>query len=74
MAIGPTTAMTIRLPAEMAEQLKLVADCDGEPIIDTIRAAIGTWIEQRKADPHFQDALRRHIERAQRMAVSEVTG
>lgn len=67
-----TTAMTLRLPDDLAEELSIVAECDGEPVAEAVRAAITAWISRRRKDPSFQAALARHIERAQRLAVSEV--
>lgn len=71
MALSTTTGMTIRLPIALAEDLKLVADCDGGPIIDAIRTAISRYVDWRKTDPNFQEALKARIDRAQRL-VSEV--
>ena len=60
-------AMTIRLTADLAEELDTVAAVDGQPISQVIRTAIAGHIEQRKRDSAFQDGLRQRIERAQRM-------
>ena len=59
--------MTIRLSADQAEELDLVAAVDGQPISDVIRAAIAEHIEERKSDAAFQDSLRQRIMRVQRM-------
>lgn len=58
-----TTAMTLRLPLDLAAELAIVADCDGETVTDAIRSAVAAWVDRRKRDPHFQETLRRRIER-----------
>ena len=60
-------AMTIRLSADQAEELNVVAAVDGQPVSEIIRAAIAVHIEERKQDDAFQDSLRQRIDRAQRM-------
>jgi predicted transcriptional regulator len=57
--------MTIRLTAEQAEQLELVAAVDDQPISDVIRAAIAEHVEARRKDKAFQKGLRDRISRAQ---------
>lgn len=59
--------MTIRLPADQADELETVAAVDGQPASEVIRAAISAYIAQRKHDESFQQGLRTRIERAQRM-------
>ena len=59
--------MTVRLSAEQAEELETVATVDDQPISEVIRAAIAEHVAERKRDAHFQDSLRRRIERAQQM-------
>ncbi|MCY4081453.1 MAG: ribbon-helix-helix protein, CopG family [Caldilineaceae bacterium] len=59
--------MTIRLSADQAEELNLVAAVDGQPVSQVIRKAIAGHIEKRKQDDTFQDSLRQRIDRAQRM-------
>ena len=59
--------MTIRLSADQAEELNVVAAVDGQPVSEIIRAAIAVHIEERKQDDAFQDSLRQRIDRAQRM-------
>ena len=60
-------AMTIRLSADQAEELNVVAAVDGRPVSEVIRAAIADHIEERKQDDAFQDSLRQRIDRAQQM-------
>ena len=59
--------MTIRLSADQAEELNVIADVDGQPIAQVVRLAIAGHIEERKRDDAFQDSLRRRIERTERM-------
>ena len=59
--------MTIRLSADQAEELNVVAAVEGRPVSEVIRAAIAGHIEERKLDDAFQDSLRQRIDRAQRM-------
>ncbi|MDE0527580.1 MAG: DUF6290 family protein [Truepera sp.] len=62
--------MTIRLSADQAEELNMVAAVDGQPISQVIRMAIAEHIEERKRDDEFRDSLRQRIDRAQRMLTS----
>ena len=59
--------MTIRLSADQAEELNMVAAVDGQPVSQVIRMAIAGHIEERKQDDTFQGSLRQRIDRAQRM-------
>ena len=63
--------MTIRLSADQAEELNVVAAVDGQPVSEVIRMAIADHIEERKRDDTFQDSLRQRIDRAQRMLPSD---
>ena len=57
--------MTIRLSADQAEQLELVAAIDDQPVSEVIRAAIAEHVEIRRKDKAFQMGLRERISRAQ---------
>ena len=59
--------MTIRLSAEQAEELELVAAVEHQPISEVIRSAIAEHIEIRKQDKAFRTDLMDRIERALRM-------
>jgi predicted transcriptional regulator len=63
----PAKSMTIRLSADLAEQLETVALVDDQPVSEVIRAAISEHIESRKHDVSFQVGLKDRIARAQRM-------
>lgn len=63
----PIKAMTIRLPADLAELLEKVASVDNQPVSEVIRAAISEHIEHRRQEVSFQDSLKDRIERAQRI-------
>ena len=66
-SMDPHKAMTIRLPAEQAEDLDIVAAVDGQPVSQVIRMAIEHHIEERMQDEEFQDGLRHRIQHAQRL-------
>ena len=59
--------MTVRLSADLSEELNMLAAVDGQPVSRVIRSAIANHIEARKRDAEFQEMLRQRIERAQRM-------
>ena len=63
--------MTIRLSADQAEELNVVAAVAGQPVSEVIRMAIADHIKERKRDDAFQDSLRQRIDRAQRMLPSD---
>ena len=67
LGMKPFKAMTVRLSADQAEELNMIAAVDGQPIAQVIRLAIEGHIEERKRDGVFRDGLRQRIERAQRM-------
>lgn len=69
--MADTTAMTIRLPVALAENLKLIADCDNETVNEAIRIAIAWYIDSRRLDPNMQEALRARIERAKLLLPKE---
>lgn len=60
-------AMTIRLSAEQADQLEMVASVENQPVSEVIRAAIATHIETVSRDEAFRAGLRERIERAQEL-------
>ena len=65
--VKPAKAMTIRLSAEQAEQLEMVAAVDDQPVAEVIRAAIAEHVAVRRKNPDFQMSLRERIARAQSM-------
>ncbi len=50
-------AMTLRLPADQAEALEVVAEVDGVSVSEAVRDAIENHIESRRADDGFQERL-----------------
>jgi hypothetical protein len=60
-------AMSLRLPYDMAEDLRIVAGVDGQSMTEAIRIAVDRHLAGRKADPAFRAALTRHVERQQRL-------
>ena len=69
-AMKKVKTMTIRLSADQAEELTMVAAVDSRPVSEVIRTAIAGHIEERKQNDAFQDSLRQRIDRAQRMLSS----
>lgn len=59
--------MTIRLSDQQAAQLEAVAQADGIPISEAIRAAIDRDIAARRKDASFQKRLRASMDRNQRI-------
>ena len=59
--------MTIRLSADQAEQLNVIAAVDGRPVSQVIRMAIAGHIEERKGDEAFQEGLRQRIDHERHM-------
>ena len=57
----PVKSMTIRLSADQAEQLTVIAAVEGQPVSKVIRMAIEGHIAERKRDETFQEGLRRRI-------------
>ena len=60
-------AMTLRLSAEQAEELKAVADADGVSVTEAVRRAIDDHIAARAADEDFRSRLAASIERNRRV-------
>ena len=56
-------AMTIRLPAQQAEELEAVARVDERPVAEEIREAITAHIAARRKDLAFQQRLKASLER-----------
>jgi predicted DNA-binding protein len=59
--------LTVRLPAEQAEELEAVAPANGVPMAEEVRAAIAAHIEARRNDQAFRERLRASIERNKRI-------
>ena len=53
--------MSLRLPAEMADEIAAVARTDSVSISDAVRAAIASHISTRRADPEFQQRLKQRL-------------
>ena len=60
-------AMTVRLAAEQAAALEMVADVDGVSMSEAVRDAIESHIDNRRADSGFQDRLAESMRRHQRI-------
>lgn len=53
--------MSLRLSAEMADEIAAVARTDSVSISDAVRTAIATHIATRRADPDFQQRLKQRL-------------
>ena len=58
-------AMSLRLPEELATNLSAVARTDDVTISSAVREAIEKHIESRRADPAFQERLKKELARDQ---------
>ena len=67
MAAEAQKTMTLRLPADQAETLKVIADVDGLSMSETVREAIANHINSRCADDGFQQRLAASMERHRRI-------
>jgi predicted DNA-binding protein len=54
-----TKSLTLRLPADKAADLEVVARADGMPVSEAVRDAIDAHIEKRRQDKAFKDRLAR---------------
>ncbi len=59
--------MTLRIPAEQAEALELIAEVDRVSVSAAVRDAIESHIESRRGDLGFQERLAASIERHKRI-------
>ncbi len=59
--------MTLRPPTEQAEALDFSAEVDGVSVSATIRNAIDSHIQSRRADDRFQERLAASMERHKRI-------
>jgi hypothetical protein len=58
-------SMTVRLPADQAEELEAVAEVDGVSVADAVRGAIDHHIAARRRDKEFKARLKQTIEEHQ---------
>jgi post-segregation antitoxin (ccd killing protein) len=55
--------MTLRLPAEQADELEAVARAEGISVSDAVREAIAEHIERKRKDKAFRERLKKVMER-----------
>jgi hypothetical protein len=55
--------MTLRLPAEQADELEAVARAEGISVSDAVREAIAEHIARKRKDKAFRERLRAVVER-----------
>ncbi|MFN2462273.1 MAG: ribbon-helix-helix protein, CopG family [Candidatus Dormibacteria bacterium] len=60
-------AMTVRLSADQAAELEMVAATDGVSVAEAVRQAITGHVERRRKDKAFQSRLRASLERNRRV-------
>jgi predicted transcriptional regulator len=60
-------AMTLRLEAEQHETLQTIAEVQGRPVSDVVRAAIDEMIERARNDADFQRRVEAAMERHQKL-------
>lgn len=53
---------SLRMAAELADELAAVARVDGMTISDVVREAVGKHIAERRGDPDFQERLKERME------------
>ncbi len=57
-----TKIISLRMPAELAEQIDAMARAEGVSISETLRAAAYRYIATRRADQDFKERLRKRLE------------
>ncbi|MEX2375977.1 MAG: hypothetical protein WD942_10410 [Dehalococcoidia bacterium] len=62
-----TKNMTLRLDGELAESVETIAEVEGETVSNVIRTALSDHVNRRRADPEFQERLKRNMERHARL-------
>lgn len=62
-----TKNIMLRLDAELAERLRVVADVEGRSVSDVLREAVAELIEQRRKDKRFIGLLEENLARHQRL-------
>jgi len=60
-------AITVRLDADQAADIEVVAAADGVSVAEEIRRAVADRIDARRRDPAFQERIRSIIEQNQRV-------
>ena len=55
-------AMSVRLPAELAEELATLARVEAVNPSELVRAAIQHFIATRRTDPDFKERMRKRLE------------
>lgn len=60
--MNDTKVMSLRLPPELAAEIRAVARVDGVSISETIRAAIYRYITARCSEENFKERLTQRLE------------
>ncbi len=61
-----TRAFTVRLPEEQADVVEMLAQVEGVPVAQVVRASLDDRIAARRADPEFAARLHKTIQRNRR--------
>lgn len=59
--------LTVRVPADQAQELEAVAEVNGVPVAEEVREAIAAHIASRRKDKAFRERLRASLERNKRI-------
>lgn len=62
------TQMNVRLPRELAAELRLVARIEGVHVNELIEGMANRELVRRRADPVFRERCRREVEQLERVA------
>lgn len=54
-----TKMLTLRLPAEQAQEIEALARVEGVSVAEEVRDAIAARVEAKRNDPNFQARLQR---------------
>jgi hypothetical protein len=65
--MAETKAMTVRLAQAQADELEAVAEIEEIPVAEAVRAAIDSYIADRRQDQDFQVRLKDSLERNRRI-------
>jgi hypothetical protein len=66
MSTNETRAFTVRMPAEQAEELEMIAQAEGISVAEEVRGALTDRINARKADAEFVARVQTQMARNQR--------
>lgn len=65
--MNDTHVMSLRLPPELADEIRAVARADGVSISETMRAAMYRYVTARRSEEDFKERLRKRLEEDRQM-------